>query len=1191
MPRPSLAQPASVPSPAPALAAPQAPLDVPTTLVSGEPIQGFTLVSPKVFWYTTPTCTPTANAPLPVDAYSEAISRIASYGSEIRRLFYRFSSVVGTVCGQQSRLFRPTSNMIADANYVYWLESNGLKRLSTNANPGDPIGVLNASAGGSGELAQNDTEVFVLTIGSSTSQIRRIRKSDGALLGTFPTISSAASSRLSTDGTYVYVVVSGALRRYTPSTGVFISLATGVTAYFAEKPFSICFPSCINIHDVFIAKTSTVVRYSNISGTTSNPIYTSTDNNPFIFGLTYGGGRVMVFERRVIPCPDLFCSANDVLYRIGRSGGTPALLYSVNTGLGSDAAGLTNDGTFVYWLYNGIQRLPIDAAALPVIDMQITGMEVTQGVQDLQNTVPLVKNRRTFVRLYVKASSSTVPGVTARLSKIVSGNVVGNPLLPINSVGTKITVKSSPGRNNLNDSFLFELPLSWTTANLTIRADLNPYHLPLETSYGADNTLSRSLTFLNSPRLEVQFVAWGYTLPQNNQTYYPRFIKDIIQTYSWVRRAYPLATTPGFLSDPGPGFRPNLWFVYDPDMGALVDRSDSRCATWYPKVKDRSLCASRYANIQMDAMRTENGISANRFFYGMIYDTGISGTFPRGQACCATKVSTGPVGPGTWGWDFDGSYADWYAGHEIGHTLGRAHPAKNSDDPATPDVTEGCGQSRSDLSYPYDGALISPADGRVEGFDPGDVSLSVPRAIYPGTMWADVMSYCNNQWLSDYTYKAMYNFMIANPLADAQAAPAAAPQVDGDFLSVFGTIMPAANVATFDHLSHLSSVAVVPPIAAGNYAIRLLNAQDGVLASYAFTPEAVEDTPTSQLSFGQVVNFVAGTTRVQIVKLDTSAVLASASISANPPALSNVNLQSASNPVTGTATLSWTASDPDGDPLSFDVLYSRDSGATFQPLMMNIATSSNPIDTTQLGGGSAIIRVIASDGINSVQADSAPFTMANKPPQPRIESLADGQKLYYGQMVNLSGDAFDLQDSGVDPSGLVWRNQYGIIGRGSAAELDDLPAGQNVITLTATNSAGLSRSTSVTVLVDDDLDLLGPTLTAGPMQLGWHLEPGATAPQVANITITNSGDGTLTWTASESASWLSLGAASGTAPSTLTVTANPTGMPAGKTASTTIQLVGSDGTTLAIPVSLGIGDVLGGYGSTAGLAYIPLLMK
>ena len=69
--------------------------------------------------------------------------------------------------------------------------------------------------------------------------------------------------------------------------------------------------------------------------------------------------------------------------------------------------------------------------------------------------------------------------------------------------------------------------------------------------------------------------------------------------------------------------------------------------------------------------------NTNAFYYGMISDT--SNNFPRGQAIY-DKTSVGPAGkPGQFfslgqGWDTDGTYADWYAGHEIGHSLGRAHP-------------------------------------------------------------------------------------------------------------------------------------------------------------------------------------------------------------------------------------------------------------------------------------------------------------------------------------------------------------------------------------------------------------------------------------------------------------------------------------------------------------------------------------
>ena len=48
-------------------------------------------------------------------------------------------------------------------------------------------------------------------------------------------------------------------------------------------------------------------------------------------------------------------------------------------------------------------------------------------------------------------------------------------------------------------------------------------------------------------------------------------------------------------------------------------------------------------------------------------------------------------------------------------------------------------------------------DGSMEGFDVGDPAFSIAKAVLPSTIWNDVMSYCSNQWISDYTYTGMYN--------------------------------------------------------------------------------------------------------------------------------------------------------------------------------------------------------------------------------------------------------------------------------------------------------------------------------------------------------------------------------------------------------------------------------------------------
>jgi hypothetical protein len=580
------------------------------------------------------------------------------------------------------------------------------------------------------------------------------------------------------------------------------------------------------------------------------------------------------------------------------------------------------------------------------------------------------------------------------------------------------------------------------------------------------------------------------------------------------------------------------------------------------------------------------GLKTNAFYYGMISDA--SNNFPRGQAA-QPMTSVGPAGtPGQFfglgqGWDTDGSYADWYAAHEIGHSLGRAHPNAGSDDPNTSNTTENCGHSRSDPGFPYGNtstarAPIGPADNSMEGFDAGDPYFGIARAVYPSSTWNDVMSYCSNQWLSDYTYTGMYNYMISHPSLQDTSLPQA-----GDFLIAAGVINPGSNVAGFSYLRRSDNVVNVPDLVPGDYSLRLLDASDTVLADYAFTPLPDEDTGT--LGFSQVVDFVAGTRKVQVVKLDGDVVLATQAVSANPPTISDVALQGAPDPVDGVVTLAWTASDPDaGDTLSFDVAYSRDGGATFQPVTLNLSGDSTQIDTASLGGsGTAILRVTASDGVNSAYADSAPFTMANKAPEPAILTPENNLHIHYGQLVNFSGMAMDAQDGTVADAGLSWwdANTDAQLGTGPLLSLDSLPVGENTIVLQAMNSVGVTATTSVTIFVDDDLSLPGPTLTAGPSPVGWQVNAGSTEVQTADIAINNSGSGDLTFNASVGAPWLSTSVVSGTVSADgdaflLTLSADPSGLAAGSTYTGTLTLTSSGldpVQTVAIQVSLSVGDV------------------
>jgi hypothetical protein len=191
------------------------------------------------------------------------------------------------------------------------------------------------------------------------------------------------------------------------------------------------------------------------------------------------------------------------------------------------------------------------------------------------------------------------------------------------------------------------------------------------------------------------------------------------------------------------------------------------------------------------------------------------------------------------------------------------------------------------------------------------------------------MSYCNNQWLSDYTYTAIYNFMLAHPsLAEKPLVNTQAQA--GDWLAVSGVIDPVDNEAAFGLVQRLDNVINTPIITPGQYRLRLLDATNAQLSSQDFNSTLLGEDPME--SFALVVPFVSGARTLEISAVRTGDVLATHAISANPPVISNVALQGAPNPVSGDVTLNWVASDPDMDLLTFEILYSTDGGNTFQPV-------------------------------------------------------------------------------------------------------------------------------------------------------------------------------------------------------------------------------------------------------------------
>ncbi len=265
---------------------------------------------------------------------------------------------------------------------------------------------------------------------------------------------------------------------------------------------------------------------------------------------------------------------------------------------------------------------------------------------------------------------------------------------------------------------------------------------------------------------------------------------------------------------------------------------------------------------------------------------------------------------------------------------------------------------------------------------------------------------------------------------------------------------------------------------------------------------------------------------------------------------------------------------------------------------MHTAATSAPIDTANLGGGTAKFRVIASDGFNTASVDSPAFAMANKPPVPIITLPTDGIHAHYGQVINFSGEAGDPKDGLVADNGLTWSSASGVLGTGSLLTEDTLPPGTNVITLTATNSSGLSASTHVTVHIDDYIDPDGPTLQVKPGSITWSIGAEVTTPQTTTLTVSNFGTGSLTWNVSSDSAWLTVSKTSGSQNESLVATGNPSGLNNGQTRSgNLIFTTVSNGytQTVTVPVSLIKGDIFQspytGPQPPLRYLYLPLVVK
>ncbi len=633
------------------------------------------------------------------------------------------------------------------------------------------------------------------------------------------------------------------------------------------------------------------------------------------------------------------------------------------------------------------------------------GVEVTQAIQDMPHSVPLVAQKRTVARVYLSVAGPdavTVSGVI-RVRRVGSSGLgtairAQAPLTIEPALNGNLRVKRESETRSLN----FILPRQVLTAGqwevrLSSLNRVQP-HRALLVPIGA----SRTITFTASPPLRVRLVGIRYQSAGASVDPTPL---DFTLIQSWLGRAYPV---PGVEWSQVTVDGPSAWPFQAPEINAFI----------------RGLRATDVAG----------GVDARTHYYGLVADNSAA-NFMRGLASGIpttpdpTTVASGPCGGSTFGWDTDGSYGDWYTGHELGHTFGRFH-------------AEFCGAGGG-APYPFTDGQLSNADGAFVGFDVGDIANGLPLRALPGTAWHDVMSYCVNQWISSFTYGGIRTRLIAEDGMAGQALPAARKRAGARRAGGRGGAMPSGTihvVATLNvtqrtgDLRHVTPVAALPPgqaalasgrprrraaargaIAAPTVVLRVFGKADAPIAEFVapFIPDACRDAGDDVT--GSIDAFVPGAsaaTRLELV-LDGAVVDTFAAGATAPPAVSNIRGSApaagvrkrrgparasarAGGPDTadadGDPVLSWTAVAParagarkasrgaaratvagpeGGSATRYTVQVSVDGGGTWQTVGYALTEPQVRIDRAVLGDAETVkVRVTATTGFKSVATET-----------------------------------------------------------------------------------------------------------------------------------------------------------------------------------------------------------------------------
>jgi hypothetical protein len=270
------------------------------------------------------------------------------------------------------------------------------------------------------------------------------------------------------------------------------------------------------------------------------------------------------------------------------------------------------------------------------------------------------------------------------------------------------------------------------------------------------------------------------------------------------------------------------------------------------------------------------------------------------------------------------------------------------------------------------------------------------------------------------------------------------------------------------------SAGVLPAPPSGDYSLVIYDAKNNVLQNIGFSPVQgiIEEDGSPK---GAFIIPVANNPLMYKVELwHGSDLLTSITAPLHGPSVSGITLTSTNGtPFTGSGTfnISWSGTDPDvGAVLTYSIEFSADGGLSWDTLWLDWQNPTFQVNSATLAATkNGLIRITASDGFHVSQpAYSKVFSLAGSAPNLQISQPHDGALFIADDQIVMDVSVEDLQDGSLGGTNVTWSSSIdGVLGTGAElfVSASSLSEGKHSITVTATDSVGLSNSASVSISV------------------------------------------------------------------------------------------------------------------------------